>query len=127
MTHGCVLTLYWPEGAAAPQDAAAPLLGWAWVAQEQPSGGGGARCTVVVAPAAAACCAGAPLQRVGQWQGGDVARQRAPPPGAAEAWAALAGAPDGVPTLSQLWLRGSLVRDATTVTVLYQARSRSQH
>jgi hypothetical protein len=119
----CTLTLYWPEGA--PQDAAAPLLGWAWVTQERH---GGERCTVVAAPPAAhSCRAHAPPLRVGQLRAPCEPGGRPPDEedDAADAWVTLSATPGGAPTLLELRLRGRRARVSATVTVLYKARRRA--
>ena len=117
----CALTLYWPEGADAPQDTAAPLLGWAWASRC------GARCTVVAGAPAAPGCSGAQVQCVGEWLplGTADAKRRPTAKGAsAEAFVSVATLCAGAPSALELWLRGARVPEVDLVVVLYKARTR---
>ena len=119
MAH-CALTLYWPEGAAAPQDTAAPLLGWGWASRC------GARCTVVAGPPAAPGCAGAQAQCVGEWLPPGTADAKRRPAAAAEAtvFVSVCALCAGAPSALELWLRGARVPEVDLVVVLYKARTR---
>jgi hypothetical protein len=121
----CTLTLYWPEGA--PQDAAAPLLGWALVTQERR---GDERCTVVVAPPAAhSCCAHASPRCVGQLRVPCTLAGRPPDDEGmvADTWVTLSATPGGVPTLLELRLHGRRANVSANVMVLYKARCARAH
>jgi len=119
----CALTVYWPEGAAAPQEAAAPLLGWAWLSQARR--GAGERCTVVAAAPSGPRCSGAEPQCVGAVlpPGGAAARRRRSTGGDAEAFVVVSALSAGAPSALELWIRGQRVLDVDLVVVLYKART----
>ena len=118
----CELTLYWPEGAAEPQDTAAPLLGWSWVSRC------GTRCTVVAGSTAAPGCSGAQMQCVGEWlqPGAAAAKRRSTAAvAAAEAFVSIRELCTGAPSALDLWLQGERVLDVDLVVVVYKARAQS--
>ena len=118
-----MLTLYWPEGAAAPQDTAAPLLGWGWASRC------GARYTVVTGATAASGCLSAQVQCVGEWllHGASAAKRRpAAAVATAEAFVSIQALCAGAPSALELWLRGERVPEVDLVVVLYKARARER-
>ena len=113
----CALTLYWPEGAAAPQDAAAPLLGWGWVSRCSE------RCTVVAGVPGTPGCSGAQVRCVGEWLPSGSASAKRRPTASAEAFVSVSALCAGVPSALELWLRGERVLEVNLVVVLYKART----
>jgi hypothetical protein len=114
----CALTLYWPEAADVPQDAAAPLLGWAWASPARD------RCTVVVSAPAAPRCSGAELECVGTWLPPGVAvPRRYPTSSNTELFVTVSALAAGAPLAPELCIMGQRVIELDVVVVLYQARA----